>query len=245
MSFEEERSIHRLRGWIATIVTLLVLAFIGFFAYRVLYFAEQIRNGDIDVSTYSFGEHFSVSATLANATIADGEFDVMSTDDPSLGVVGAPVTIVEFADFGCPYSRESSFVMRELATLYPTQVHYVYRDFPITELHPIAQKASEAGECAREQDKFWEFHDKMYQNQSDLSEETFVEFAQALNMNVSRFESCLTSGRHAQEVLQDYQDGVAAGVVGTPTFFINGNKIPGAIPAEILNTIVQAILTNN
>jgi protein-disulfide isomerase len=85
----------------------------------------------------------------------------------------------------------------------------------------------------------------MYQNQSELSEEAFVDFAQELNMNVTRFESCLTSGRHTQEVLQDYQDGVAAGVVGTPTFFINGNKIPGAIPAEILNTIVQAILTNN
>lgn len=244
MSTQGERSVHRMRSWIATIVTLLVLAFIGFFVYRVLYFAEQIRTGEIDISSYDFQQKLSISAQLAGAPILDGEYDVTSTDDPSLGLPGAPVTIVEFADFGCPYSRESSFVMRELASLYPTEIHYIYRDFPIPELHPIAQKAAEAGECAQEQDAFWPYHDKMYQNQSILSEEVFVEFAQELNLNVTQFESCLTSGRHAQEVLQDYEDGTAAGVRGTPTFFINGNKIPGAIPADILETIVQAILVN-
>lgn len=244
MSTQDEQSVHRYRGWIATIITLLVLGFLGFFTYRVLYFAEQIRSGEI-TSSYEFTQNFSLSTQLSGAPILDGEYDVVSTDDPSLGIPGAPVTIVEFADFGCPYSRESSFVMRELATLYPEQVHYIYRDFPLTDLHPIAQKASEAGECAQEQGKFWEFHDKMYQNQAFLSEDAFVDYAQELNLNVTQFKSCMSSGRHAQEVLLDYEDGVEAGVRGTPTFFINGNRIPGAIPSDILDAIVQAILVND
>jgi protein-disulfide isomerase len=243
MYIESEAHIHRKRSLFAVIVTVIVLALLGAFVYRVVYFSEQIRSGEIDASSFSFGTSFTTTESLSGSPIIDGDFDLVTLDDPSLGLRGAPVTIVEFADFGCPYSRESSFVMRELASLYPEKIHYIYRDFPITELHPIAQRAAEAGECAKDQNKFWEFHDKMYQNQALLSEEVFGEFAQQLNMNVTQFDSCMASGRHTQEVLDDYTDGVGAGVRGTPTFFINGNKIPGAIPADILKAIVQSILS--
>lgn len=239
---ESDAHIHRRRGLIATLVTLAVLLLLGVFVVRVLYYADLIRSGEFDPTLLSFTSAYTVSATLAAQPIENGIYDLATTDDPSLGSASARVTIVEFADFGCPYSRESSFVVRELATKYPNEVRFIYRDFPIGELHPIAQQAAEAGECAQDQGKFWEYHDKLYQNQSSLTEERLVEFAVELNMNVFQFESCLESGRYADEVVEDYQAGVEAGVRGTPTFFVNGNRIAGAIPKEILETIIQSVI---
>jgi protein-disulfide isomerase len=240
---EGEEHIHRKRSLIAAAITIVVLVLLAIFVWRVLYFSELIRSGDISGSGLSFTEEFSTSVVLASQPVADGTFAVTTTDDPSLGNLEAPVIIVEFADFGCPYSRESSFVVRELATQYPDKVRFVYRDFPLTELHPIAQKAAEAGECAQDQGMFWEYHDKLYQNQSTLTESRLVEFAVELNMNSYQFELCLNSGRYANEVLGDYEDGLEAGVRGTPTFFINGNRIAGAIPQDILDALIQSILS--
>ncbi|MBI4591863.1 DsbA family protein [Candidatus Uhrbacteria bacterium] len=239
---EEERHIHRRRGLVATVATLAVLVLLGIFVVRVLYYADLIRTGQTDPTSLSFLSAYSVTAALAAQPVVDGMVDLTSADDPSLGSSSAPVVIVEFAEFGCPYSQESSFVVRELALAYPNDVHFIYRDFPLTDLHPIAQKAAEAGECAQDQGKFWEYHDKLYQNQSSLTEDRLVEFAAELNMNVYQFESCLDSNRYADEVLEDYQAGVGAGVRGTPTFFVNGNRIPGAIPKEILSALIESIL---
>lgn len=239
---EADEHIHRKRGWVAIIVTLLVLGLFGAFALRVVHYAELIRSGDIDSSSLNFAESFSTNLSLASKPIIEGAFDLTTSDDPRLGSSSARVKIVEFADFGCPYSREASFVLRELAVKYPEFVQFIYRDFPITDLHPNAQKSAEAGECADEQGKFWEYHDKLYQNQNQMTEGSYVEFAEGLNMNVAQFESCLLSGRHTQEVLEDYQAGVDAGVRGTPTFFINGNRVPGSIPLEILDAVIQSVL---
>jgi len=241
-AIESDVHINRRRSWIATIVTVTVLVLLSMFVWRVLHYVQLIRSGEISVSDYNFAQSFTTSTALASTPITDGVFDVVTTDDPSLGNPRAPVTIVEFADFGCPYSKEVSFVMRELAAKYPDDVYYVYRDFPLTELHPIAQMAAEAGECADDQGKFWEFHDKIYQNQLSLDENSFVQFAQQLNMNVDQFESCLDSGRHTDEVLEDYAAGLEASVRGTPTFFFNGNRVAGSVPAEIMEALVESIL---
>src|SRR3989338_2279611 len=164
----DEIEIHRARNWVATICTLIVLVLIGLFVSRVVYFAKQIQSGEIDPSTYSFRETFSSSLRLAAIPLTvEGAIDVTSADDPSLGRADAPMTIVEFADFGCPFSKEASFALRELAVRYPEKFRYIYRDFPIPDLHPIAQKASEASGCANEQGQFWQYHDKLYQNQTD------------------------------------------------------------------------------
>ncbi|MBI4256877.1 DsbA family protein [Candidatus Uhrbacteria bacterium] len=239
---EAEAQVHRRRGVIATIGTLAVLVVLGIFVVRVVYYTKLIRSGELDPSSLSFTSAYSVSAALAGQPIEDGTFDLATVYDPSLGSRTAAVTIVEFADFGCPYSRESSFVIRELALQYPEDVRFIYRDFPLSDIHPIAQKAAEAGECAQDQGKFWEYHDKLYQNQNDLTQDRLVEFAAELNMNAYQFETCLDSGRYADEVIEDYQAGVEAGVRGTPTFFINGNRIAGAIPKDILDAVIQSVL---
>ena len=169
---------------------------------------------------------------------------MVTDNDPSLGSPDAKVTIVEFADFGCPYSRKSSYVIRALARKYGDEVRFIYRDFPITELHPQAKQTAQAANCAGDQDKFWEYHDKVYLNQNDLSDEKLVEFAEEINLDMDEFQSCFEEGAFTEEIDEDYQDGFDAGVRGTPTFFINGNRVPGSIPEDILDTLIQRILLN-
>jgi len=231
----DDREIPRKRNWVATICTLIVLILVGLFFSRVLYFTKQIQSGAIDPSTYSFRETFSSSLRLAAIPLSSDDLvEVTSIDDPSLGRADASMTIVEFADFGCPYSKEASFALRELALKYPEKFRYIYRDFPIPDLHPIAQKAAEASGCAGDQGQFWQYHDKLYQNQSELSQERFIQFARELNLNSGAFRQCLDSGKYRDEVKKDYEDGLAAGVRGTPTFFLNGVKVEGSIPKETL-----------
>lgn len=241
-AMQTDEQVNRKRSWVATVVTLAVLVLLIVFASRVFYFASRIKNGEIDFSTYNFGNSFTSDLALSSSAVTSGEFDLVTTDDPSLGNPDAPLTIVEFADFQCPYSQEASFVMRELAAKYPDEIYYVYRDLPLTDIHPLAQMAALSGECAAEQDKFWEYHDKLYQKQSSLSEDSFVTFARELNLNVDQFQSCLSKERYADELQEDLEAGVAAGVRGTPTFFINGNRIAGSIPAEVMEAIVKSVI---
>lgn len=235
---EMDARVHRRRNWVATAVTVVVLVLVGAFVWRVLFLARQIRSGEIDPATFEFKQSFTTNLRLAAIPVSGEPIDVHSTDDPSLGRQDARMTIVEFADFGCPFSREASFTMRELAIKYPEKFHYIYRDFPIIDLHPIAQKAAEASECAAEQERFWQYHDKLYQNQNDLSQERLYQFAQELGLNVPTFRTCLDSGRKRAEVLEDYQAGLKAGVRGTPTFFLNGQKVEGAIPKEFFEQLI-------
>lgn len=244
-AIDSERFIHQKRSWIATIITVIVLVLLLLFAYRVFYFANQIKSGKIDLATYNFSESFTTNLALAQTPVKTEIVDVVSEDDPSLGSRDAKVVIVEFADFQCPYSQEVSVMMRSLASRYPKDVLYVYRDFPLSDIHPLASMAAEASECAHIQGKFWEYHDKVYQNQSDLTQESFGVFARELNLNTEAFESCLSSGRYISEVQEDYEAGTQAGVRGTPTFFINGNRVAGAIPAEIMEAIVESLLLSN
>ena len=116
-----EDEIHRKRNWVATVATFLVLGLLSVFLWRVLFFTGLIRSGGIDLSNFSFLSSYSASAALASAPLKDGTFDVATTDDPSLGTPGAPVTIVEFADFQCPFSKQESSVLRELAARYPNR----------------------------------------------------------------------------------------------------------------------------
>ena len=238
----QEGSVHRKRSWIGIIITILVLSFFGYFAYRVVYYMTLINSGDIQAVRDSFSQYQTASNTLASIDIPQGLFEVETEDDPFFGSEDAGVVIVEFADFGCSYSQSSSFVMRAVMQSYQDQVKFIYRDFPMTDLHPVAQKAAEAGECANAQGKFWEYHDKLFQNQSDITEERLLVFAAEVNLDTIAFQQCLEEGLYADEVLEDYQDGIDAGVRGTPTFFLNGNRIAGAIPQSVLILLIENVL---
>ncbi len=236
----EDEEINKQRNWTATIISMVVIVLLGFFAWRIIYFSNLIKTGEVDFSQYSFLNSTSTNIKLASQPMEGDIKDIYSSKAPSLGNKDALVQIIEFADFGCPYSRETSFTIRELAQKYPDKINIVYRDFPITDIHPLAQMAAEAGKCAQDQGRFWEYHDKVYQNQTQLAEESFSEFAQQLNLNIGVFNGCMDSKIHTDDVLADYEDGFNAGVRGTPTFFINGNMIAGAIPKDVFEKIINS-----
>lgn len=240
---QEEQSIHRKRSWTGTIITLVILFLLGAFVWRVVYFTRVIRSGGMNLADLNYSQTLSTVTKIASQPISEDSVDVVLKNRPVLGSVTAPVTIVEFGDFGCPYSRASSFVLRSLAAKYPNQFSLIYRDFPLTEIHPFAQKASEAAACAAEQNKFWEYHDKLYLHQDNLDDASFEQFANQLNLDAGKFHNCYATHTYAKQIAEDYQAGLDAGVRGTPTFFINGNRIAGSIPQNILENVIMSLGT--
>jgi protein-disulfide isomerase len=226
------------------VITGVLLVLAGLFVMRVVVLYNRIQDGQ-GKTPFDEVSELTRSPRLAAAirsTPEDKVYDVVDEKDPTLGSDKASLTIVEFADFGCPYSRKASFSLRALALAYGEKIRYIYRDFPIAEIHPEAFLAAQAGECANEQNGFWAYHDMLYQNQDDLSRNSLRAYAQAVGLDLGAFDRCLASGRYRQEVEDDYAAGVAAGVVGTPTFFFNGRRVEGAIPLEVLRTLVDTFL---
>lgn len=165
-------------------------------------------------------------------------------DDPVLGDQNAPVTIIEFSDFECPFcKRFFSNTLPQLTREYidTGKVKLVYRDFPLS-FHPNAQKAAEAGECADDQGKFWEMHDKIFENQQAIGIADLKSYAASLGLDTSEFNSCLDSGKHVKEIQKDISDGSKYGASGTPTFFINGIKLVGAQPFSAFQQIIESEL---
>jgi predicted DsbA family dithiol-disulfide isomerase len=158
---------------------------------------------------------------------------------PSKGVANAPVTIVEFSDFECPYCGGLFPTLKQVEKNYPQQVRIVYRQFPLTNLHPHAQKAAEASLCAAEQNKFWEFHDSMFGNQRELSVADLKQRAVDLKMDTQAFNQCLDSGRQSAAIQADIQEGARAGVSGTPALFINGRFLSGNQPYSEIKDVIE------
>jgi protein-disulfide isomerase len=142
-------------------------------------------------------------------------------ESPVKGPKDAPVTIVEFTDFQCPWCKRSQDSVKAVEQTYGGKVKLVDRMFPLTSMHPRAMPSAEAAFCAKEQDKYWEFRDKLFPSET-MSDEDFKTFAKDLGLNQKKFESCLNSHKYAAQVQTDIADGQRFGVRGTPTFFVNG-----------------------
>lgn len=171
---------------------------------------------------------------------ATGEPVDIAQGEPTIGLADAPVTIVMYTDLQCPFCK--AFVDDTFSTIlsnYPTQVRFVFKDFPITSLHPLAQNAAIAAQCAFAQDKFWEMHDLIFAKQDTLAESDFAAFATQLNLNMTTYNACYTGQTPLAEINADYQEGLAAGVGATPTFIINGTELVGAQPFSAFKTIID------
>ena len=156
----------------------------------------------------------------------------------------APVIIVEFSDFQCPFCRQVQPTLKILLARYEGRIGLAYRDFPLRELHPGAEIGAQSSRCAGEQGKFWEYHDLLFSNTAKLTKERVMDFARRLNLDEKKFGACLSTGKFNAEIEQDLQDGIRAGVVGTPGIFINGVFLSGAQPEESFERIIQAELAN-
>ncbi len=160
-------------------------------------------------------------------------------DDPYLGSKGAKVVVIEFSDFECPACKRAEPVVKQLNAYYKDRILFVYRDFPIYQAHPFAQRAAEAAQCAFEQGKFWEMHDKLFENQDALDVSSLKRYAREIGLDGASFDSCFDSRKYQSEVEKDANDGVNAGVKGTPTFFINGKQFTGGRSLEEFRKIID------
>ncbi|HLV01121.1 MAG TPA: thioredoxin domain-containing protein [Acidobacteriota bacterium] len=166
-------------------------------------------------------------------------FDIDTNGKPALGPENAPVTIVEFSDFECPYCSQFTNTMKQVKESYGDQVRIVFRHFPLRSIHPNAQKAAEASLCAGDQAKFWEMHDLLFEDQQHLTVAHLKEKAVTLELDLSSFEECLDSGKYTEDVQEDVTAGLLAGVSGTPAIFVNGRPFSGAISFEELSKAVE------
>lgn len=161
------------------------------------------------------------------------------------GPASAPITIIEFSDFACPFCRDSYAGLKNIREKYPQEVKIVYRDYP---LHETSILLSLAARCAGEQGNFWQMHDLFFENQENLNvsedelKAILPEIASALNLNITSFNSCLDSTRHFAQIEQDYNDGSFLQLQGTPTWFINNQQIVGHISAQDLEVLVTGLI---
>ena len=165
--------------------------------------------------------------------------DVSIDDDPAIGT--GKVNVVEFSDFECPFCARAVQRLEEIRQKYGDKVKIVYRDFPLESIHPHAFRAAEAAGCAFEQGKFWEYHNWLFSNQAKFGEgdKTFLAAAKELKLNDDQFKQCLSSGKRAAEIRKDIEDGTKYGVNSTPTFFVNGKAIRGALPLENFSELID------
>lgn len=181
--------------------------------------------------------------------LTEAQIAALPDDDTVFGSADAPVTVVEFSDFQCPYcSRffKSTFGQIEENYIKTGKVKFIYRDFPL-DGHPQAQLAAEASECADDQGKFREMHDVLFEEQIQWSgnpeaEKVMKDFAKKLKLDAKKFGECLSTKKFAAEVRKDLVDGASAGITGTPGFFVNGKHISGAMPYNIFQALLDAEL---
>jgi protein-disulfide isomerase len=203
---------------------------------------QQLKQAKVQLARQNYlaqmREQAGVVVHLAPVKVA------VSADPSRLkGSPNAPVTIVEFSDFQCAFCKQVTPTLAEVLSKYAGKVRLSYRDFPLRQIHPQAEKAAEAARCAAEQGKFWEYHDLLFANQAKLDLKSLTEHARSLKLNQQPFEECLSSGKYAAAVGKDLEEGRQAGVSGTPAFFINGTVLSGAVPLESFSRVIDEELT--
>src|SRR5213593_3909400 len=202
---------------------------------------QLIKNNEIqqarDKYADSLRDKSEVSILLQPSSTVHVTYDAARAQ----GNPDAPVTIVEFADYQCPFCKKSEDTLKALLSKYGGRVKLAFLDFALSEIHGQAGSAAEAARCAGEQGKFWEYHDSLFAD-SKLDEASLIERAQKLRLDESAFRSCLTSGKFQQDIRANREQGAEAGVTGTPAFFINGVFLSGAQPQAEFEKIIDSQL---
>jgi protein-disulfide isomerase len=172
-------------------------------------------------------------------------FNVPVGNDPFRGNTSTEtVLIIAFSDYQCPFCKEAELTMRKILKKYPSEVIFIFKDFPLTSIHKYAYGAALAAECAREQGKYWEYHDYLFDHNDKLEPQYLKEYARFFNMSGDQFDTCLDSEKYKHEIELDKTEGMKVGVSGTPVFFINGLKVVGTQPEEEFIKIINNEIAN-
>lgn len=226
-----------------------------FIALSVLTFAVGIFLGYVIWGTNALsGLRFgSGTAAQSNGPVSEAptqepqyiRYDIPTEGAYALGPTDAPITIVEFSDYQCPFCKKwHQEVYESLLAAYPDQIRIVYRHLPLTSIHPDAFPAAEAAMCAGEQDAYWPFHEKLFDGDL-LGAGVYTQYAQDLKLDMSAFEACITERRYEAQVQADSDFAVNLGVNSTPTFFINGLAIVGAQPLNVFKQVIDKELAGD
>lgn len=215
--------------WWTTLAIIVII--IGIFAWRIFYFYNAVKNNKEIVLG---GNHFTALVN-SNAAAPKGpvsEINIQSAKAPRLGKKDAKIKIVEFADFTCPFSKEVFPLIRELLAKYPDKIDFSLRFYSIGgPEHSGGKDAAKAALCALSQNKFWQFHDRLFLDQKNFSNDDLLNYAQQVGLDMDKFTPCFNSKIINDWVDEDSKAAVDANVRGTPTFFVNGNnKVEGVIP---------------
>ncbi|HUB42144.1 MAG TPA: thioredoxin domain-containing protein [Streptosporangiaceae bacterium] len=159
------------------------------------------------------------------------------------GPADAPVTVLEYGDFECPYCRGAFRDVRLLVDQHPAEIRFVFRNFPIPELHPHAEQAAEAAEAAAAQGNYWAMHDLLLQPYSHLDVDSLVTYAEAIGLDIPRFRRDLTDRAYAARIERDIEEGTRNGVNATPKFYVDGQRVDGKVPLENLVTMVESAVS--
>ena len=199
----------------------------------------------IFVGYLAWGRAGGASPSAANnnqpaAAGAPRRYDIPTKGFYSIGPADAPITLVEFSDYQCPYcQRWHDQVYDSLMAAYPGHIRLVYRNLPLTQLHPQAMNAAESSLCAGEQDAYWQYHDKLFENSQLLSDSLYASLAADLGLDAAAFDACMTEHKYKSQIEADMQFAIDLGVQSTPTFFINGLALVGAQPLSAFQQVID------
>lgn len=189
---------------------------------------DKIRSAYVKVLRAQTSVYIALAPPRANVEVADAQI---------LGPKSAQVTLVEFADYECPYCQKVAADLKRLKADFGDKVAFTYKDFPLP-MHARAEKAAEAARCASQQNKYWEFHDELFHSK-ELDVDQLKAQARALKLDSEQFDKCLDSGAQAAAVERDRKEGARLGITGTPSFFVNGHYLSGALDYAALRKIVE------
>lgn len=231
---------YKTRGGIIflSIIGAVIGLVIIFFILTGYYLWSIAHGGAAELSKQFQSVKFTTDTTRrAFDTTTEDVTNYIRPHNPILGEKNAPITIVAFIDFECPYSQAGYQTLARIMETYTPVVRLVFKHFPISAIHPQSVEAAEASACADDQNKFWGYYDRLFQTKS-LDRESLLGHARVTNLSVETFTSCLRNMSHGDEIDQDIRDGVALGVRGTPTYFINDVRIEGVVDDEVWDKII-------
>jgi predicted DsbA family dithiol-disulfide isomerase len=203
---------------------------------------EKIRQLRLEKAISAYANNLRNETTVF-VTLAPPQANVDIEVSQMIGPKTAPVKLIEFADYECPYCQKVASDLKKLQAEFGDKVSFTFRDFPLP-MHARAEKAAEAARCAGEQGKFWEFHDELFQSK-ELDFDQLKVHAQGLKLDSAQFNKCLDSGDEATAVAKDRKEGVRLGLTGTPSFFINGHFLSGAVDYATLHKVVEQQLAES
>ncbi len=162
--------------------------------------------------------------------------------DHILGPDTAPITLVEYGDYECPYCGQAYPIIKQIQDYFGDNIRFVFRNFPLSQVHPHAQRAAEAAEEAADQNKFWNMHDYLYEHQQALDDKHLEKYAKIVELDLARFDKDMKNHVHVPKIREDFLSGIQSGVNGTPSFYINGTRYDGSWDFDTLMQILTSII---